>query len=182
MDTVEAFIQANAVTARGTVAVVWLAAAAGALRLARGPLNRSRRTWLVIAVVTLGFALETACRLRFEGTELFRAALRALGGNGAYGNRRALQAVLIAGCVLPLVVFLAVRAARAKTLSRSAKVGALGTGCAAAGFVLETISLHQLDQVPFLYQALRFAGLGMALLGVGAGLIRVRALNRPAAT
>ncbi|QJX00634.1 hypothetical protein FTUN_8266 [Frigoriglobus tundricola] len=177
MDTLDAFIRENGMTLRWVATVAWFAAALGAVRLVLGPCGRSRRTWLVIAAATLGFAVETACHLRFEGTELFRAVLRDLGGTDAYGNRRLLQAAVILGCVLPVAAFLVVRTARARFLTPAAKVAALGTGCASVGFVLETISLHQLDQIPFLYQACRFGGLGLVLLGVGTDWLRARSAH-----
>ena len=177
MDAVETFIHENVMLVRWVAAIAWFAAAVGAFYRTAGSGGPSRRTWLVIAVVTLGFALETACHLRFEATELFRALLRDIGGNDAYGKRRKLQAVFIAVCILPIAVFLAMRIARSKSLSPAAKVAALGTGCATVGFVLETISLHQLDQIPFLYQACRFVGLGLAFFGVAADLFRARSAN-----
>ena len=173
MDAIEAFTRAHGSALRWIIVAAWVAASLGAFRLSLDKRCSARGGWLVVAILCLGFALETAHPLRFALTGWLREELRTLGGDEAVRNRRPLQLVVIASVIVPLLVLVAVRIVRTEGISRPGKIGLLGAGIGSTGLVLETISWHYLDQNYF-YRALRFAGLGLVLYGVGSGLMRTR--------
>jgi hypothetical protein len=115
--------------------------------------------------------------MRFAVTEMFRDLLRASGGAEAYAYRRILQLVVIVGLIAPVFALLVYRLGRLRVAAWPGKIGLLGVGVSAIGFSLETISWHYLDTVPFLYQALRFNGLGLTLLALLWGMRQRRHLG-----
>lgn len=153
--------------ARWAVVAAWAAVCAGSARQVfrtRGP---ERAGWLAVAVLFLALAAETAYPLRAALTDLLREVLRWVGGAEALRGRRPIQAAVIALVVAPALVLLVAGVARASRLTRAARVALAGGLVAAAGFVLEGISLHHLDQYPWGYSGFRLTGLALAAGAVG---------------
>lgn len=161
-------IRAHAPGLRWAAVLAWVLIGAGAVRLASSHRGRSRWVWLVVAALALGFAIDAAVLLRLAASGWLRETVRAVGGPEVVRGRRTVQAAVIVGLVLPLTAYLMFRGARARTLSRSAKLALLGCGIGAVGLVVEGISFHYLDQIRSLYPALR----GTALVLVAAGVVR----------
>ncbi len=174
MVAVEWLSEENRLASHWALAAVWLIAAIFACDCHRLDRTFARRLWLIVAIFSFSYVIETVHPFRFEITELFRQAVRAIGGEEAFRSRRVLQAGVIIGLVVPLTVFLAVKVIRLPSAQRPIKVALLGVATAGAGLALETISLHHLDQIPWLYTGFRCVGLGLTTLGLLFGRRQLR--------
>jgi hypothetical protein len=112
------------------------------------------------------FAAESVFVFRVPLTEAGRHALRAVGGEEAFADRRGLQVILIAVLIIPVSVLLAIVIARSRSIGRPEKVGLLGVAVGVVGFALNFVSWHTLDQIPHFYRTVHLIGLGTAAGGV----------------
>jgi hypothetical protein len=174
-ETAQSGLREHGSLVRAVAVGVWSVAGLVATRLSVSKRFGPRWVWVVVAMFSLGFAVETASALRYEVTAWFRSALRAVGGDEAIRQRRVLQAVALAG-LCAAAVGSAVRLRRTGGLGRAARVALTGVGVGLVGLVMETISFHYLDQTPFLYRGFRAVALG----ATAAGAVAAWAARRPA--
>src|SRR4051812_20292098 len=128
------------------------------------PPSTARRGWRWAAAVQALMAIELPLRYRWELSEWFRARFAYLKGSQAYFDNRRIQAIAVivgVAVVAPLVLLALLRARR---VSVAARVFWGGIGVSVLGFVLELVSLHQLDVLGYTYGLLVAAG---ALLSTG---------------
>jgi hypothetical protein len=162
-DTVESFVRGQAAVLQAVVTSGWLAVAAAAAWRGR---RCGRRGWLAVAAAAAVVAGEMAYPVRYDLTGWLRTALRAVGGDEAVRDRRPLQAAVLLLVVLPATAAAVTAAVRTRRLSRPGRLAVAGLVVSAAGFVVEAVSLHQVDHFTSVYWAMRFAGLGLTVAGL----------------
>src|SRR4051812_30932125 len=129
------------------------------------PPSTARGGWLYAAAVQVIMAIELPLRYRWELSEWFRARFAYLKGSQAYFDNRRIQAIAVGvgvAVVAPLVLLALLRARR---LSIAAKVFWGGFGVSVLGFILELVSLHQLDALGYAYGLLVAAGALLSTAG-----------------
>lgn len=123
-------------------------AALSALLAARTPTVAARRSWAWIGGVQLALAAEILVEVRYVLHDRFSTVLAAF---GSYGSRRSLQVVLIA-ILLALAALAWKRWRPERGGTWPARTARVASALALLNFVIETISLHQIDAV--LYRSL----------------------------
>jgi len=166
LETVEASVRANGAHLMWLSVTCWAAIGFGALGVSSRSRDRERRAWLGIAALALLFAVEMTHPYRYWLTDQLRQALRAVGGDEAARGRRPIQAAVILIALVAASGLLAGFLARARSLATSGKLGVMGIGLGLLGFVLETISLHQVDRYYTIYWSIWFLGIALAAGGV----------------
>jgi hypothetical protein len=166
IETVEVLVRANGAHLMWFSVTCWAAIAFGALGVSSWSRDRERRAWFGIAALALVFAVEMAHPYRYWLTEQLRQALRAVGGDEGARGRRPIQAAVILIVLVAASGLLADFLARARCLATSGKLGVMGVGIGLLGFVLETISLHQVDRYYTIYWSIWFLGIALAASGV----------------
>lgn len=155
--------------ARGTMAA-WLLVGAGALVLLlwRRPATRGLNRVLWIALVLLGpvLCLEMVWHSRFRWMNAIRSVVLEKAGAEAVTGRRPWQAALVLLAVLLSSLAITFIARSARFWSGATRLAAVGLSLALTGFLLEVISLHQLDAHYGIYWSLWYGGLGLMLSAI----------------
>ena len=151
-------------------AILWIMCGLRAIYVSLSFKKEDRIHWLALGVLNLIFGLEMTYPTRFQIAELFRAALRNLQNGFLYHNRRPLQAAILLGVILIslAVIFGLWRVFRKNSLSLNLTV--IGTAISAIGYLLEFVSLHQLDSFQSVYWALWYLGILVTVSGLGSVL------------
>lgn len=155
--------------ARGTMAG-WLLVGAGALALllsqrpaTRGP---NRLLWIALALLGPALCLEMIGHSRFKWMNAFRSLVREKAGAEAVAGRRPWQAALVVVALLLSTLAIAFIARSTRFWSGATRLAAIGLGVALTGFLLEVISLHQIDAHYGIYWSLWFGGIALMLSAI----------------